>query len=114
LLRDPLGGPGAGYSWTINGDTYDPHQGVPVHQGQRVRLRYVNTTTMFHPMHLHGHTFQVHTPTGPGPRKDTAIALPGQTLEVDFDTDNPGQWLTHCHNIYHGEAGMMTIISYRG
>jgi len=119
LARDPdvvadltLAGPGNGYTWTINGQTYDPNRGVPVHEGQRVRLRYINTTTMFHPMHLHGHTFQIHTPNGPGPRKDTAIVRPGQTLEVDFDATNPGQWLTHCHNIYHGEAGMMTVVSY--
>jgi FtsP/CotA-like multicopper oxidase with cupredoxin domain len=117
--RDPdvvadmtLAGPGNGYRWTINDQTYDPNRGVEVHQGQRVRLRYINTTTMFHPMHLHGHTFGIHTPTGPGPRKDTAIVLPGQTLEVDFDATNPGQWLTHCHNIYHGESAMMTVVSY--
>lgn len=109
-----LGGPSAGYTWTINGETYDPRRGMPVHQGQRVRLRYTNSTMMFHPMHLHGHTFQIHRTNGRiGPRKDTAIVLPNQTLEVDFDADNPGQWLTHCHNVYHGEAGMMTIVSYR-
>lgn len=107
-----LGGPEPVYSWTINGQAYDPARGVPVREGQRVRLRFGNTTTMFHPMHLHGHTFQVRGAGGAGPRKDTVTVLPGQTLEVDFDADNPGQWLTHCHNIYHGEAGMMTVVSY--
>ncbi|MHA6781816.1 multicopper oxidase domain-containing protein [Pseudonocardia saturnea] len=63
-------------------------------------------------MHLHGQTFQMNTVAGVGPRKDTAVVLPGQAVEVDFDADNPGQWLTHCHNIYHGEAGMMTVVSY--
>ena len=60
-----------------------------------------------------GHTFQVR-PAGDriGPRKDTVLVLPGATVDVDFDADNPGQWLTHCHNIYHGEAGMMTVVSY--
>jgi FtsP/CotA-like multicopper oxidase with cupredoxin domain len=67
---------------------------------------------MFHPMHLHGHTFQVRTQANRGPRKDTVIVLPGRSLEVDFDADNPGQWLTHCHNVYHGEAGMMAVLSY--
>ncbi|GAA2565698.1 multicopper oxidase family protein [Pseudonocardia hydrocarbonoxydans] len=107
-----LGGPEPGYTWTINGRTYDPTAGVPVREGQRVRLRFENTTTMFHPMHLHGHTFQVRGAAGAGPRKDTATVLPGQALEVDFDADNAGQWLTHCHNVYHGEAGMMTVVSY--
>lgn len=77
-----------------------------------MRLRYINTTMMFHPMHLHGHTFQIHAPHGTGLRKDTATVLPGHTLNVDFDANNPGQWLTRCHNIYHGEAGMMTVVSY--
>jgi multicopper oxidase len=107
-----LGGPEPVYTWTINKQVYDPARGFPVRRGERVRLRFNNTTTMYHPMHLHGHTFQVVGPAGPGPRKDTAIVLPGQLLEVDFDADNPGQWLTHCHNIYHGEAGMMTVIQY--
>lgn len=107
-----LGGPEPTYTWTINGQVYDPVQGVPVREGQRVRIRFSNTTTMFHPMHLHGHTFQVGRPNGPGPRKDTHIVLPGAAVDVDFDADNPGQWLTHCHNVYHGEAGMMTVVSY--
>ena len=94
-------------------DHEDPLQGsLPINPGQRVRLRFRNDTSMFHPMHLHGHTFQVRGQDGPGARKDTAIVLPNETLEVEFDADNPGQWLTHCHNIYHGEAGMMSVVSY--
>ena len=108
-----LGGPGQKYRWTINGQTYDPTRGVAVRPGQRARLRFVNRTTMFHPMHLHGHTFEVRSPhSTPGPRKDTVLVLPHSSIEVDFDADNPGQWLTHCHNVYHGEAGMMTVVSY--
>lgn len=49
---------------------------------------------------------------GRGARKDTVMVLPKQTVEVDFESNNPGQWLTHCHNIYHGEAGMMAVVSY--
>jgi FtsP/CotA-like multicopper oxidase with cupredoxin domain len=59
---------------------------------------------MWHPVHLHGHTFAVDI----GPRKDTVIVLPGQTVPVQFDVDNPGRWMLHCHNAYHAEAGMMT------
>ena len=43
----------------------------------------------------------------------TVIVRPMRTLDVDLDADNPGQWATHCHNIYHAEAGMMTTLSYR-
>ena len=59
-------------------------------------------------MHLHGHTFQVRG----GPRKDTVLVPPLQTVEVDFDTDNPGKWITHCHNDYHLDSGMATFIAY--
>ena len=112
-LMGPTTGSAGKYTWTINGKTYDPAaEGLPVRQGQRARLRFVNQSTMFHPMHLHGHTFQVRGPNGVGPRKDTVLVLPMPTVEVDFDADNPGQWLTHCHNLYHMDGGMMTVTSY--
>jgi len=37
---------------------------------------------------------------------------PKQTAEVNFDTDNPGKWISHCHNAYHLEAGMATFLTY--
>jgi FtsP/CotA-like multicopper oxidase with cupredoxin domain len=97
------------YNWAVNGKPYDPAIITPVRAGERVRIDYVNTTTMWHPMHLHGHTFA----TGPtGVRKDTAIVLPRQTLTTVFDAGNPGIWMIHCHNVYHAEAGMMTLLGY--
>lgn len=99
----------ARYDWGINGKSYDPRGRVRVQRGDRVRVSFRNRTTMYHPMHIHGHTFQIN---GTGPRKDTVIVLPGQTVTCDFDAVNPGRWMTHCHNIYHAEAGMMTILSY--
>jgi FtsP/CotA-like multicopper oxidase with cupredoxin domain len=115
--RDPdrvhrleLGGAMMPYRWTINGDTYAESKSLSVRHGERVRLQFVNRTTMFHPMHLHGHTFAV---AGGGARKDTVIVLPHQTVSVDLDAVNPGQWMTHCHNIYHAESGMMVNLAYR-
>jgi len=107
-----LAGPGAKYDWTINGKPYNPDDGLPIRVGQRARLRFRNDSDMYHPMHLHGHTFQVRGRNGLGARKDTVLVLPRRTVEVDFDANNPGQWLSHCHNAYHGEAGMMTVVSY--
>lgn len=102
------------YDWAINGKPFtmdDPTaHPIIVEQGQRVRLDFVNTTTMWHPMHLHGHTYQLGSS---GPRKDTAIVLPKKTVSVFFDADNPGQWMLHCHNAYHGEAGMMALVAYQ-
>jgi FtsP/CotA-like multicopper oxidase with cupredoxin domain len=97
------------YDWAFNGRGYDPKRLAPVRAGERVRLSFVNTTTMWHPVHLHGHTFAV---AESGVRKDTAIVLPGQTLTADFDADNPGRWMVHCHNVYHAESGMMTLLGY--
>ena len=102
------------YNWAINGkpfDMKDPEANpILVQEGQRVRLDFVNTTTMWHPMHLHGHTYQL---GASGPRKDTAIVLPKKTVSVYFDADTPGQWMLHCHNAYHGEAGMMANVAYQ-
>ncbi|AVH60525.1 MULTISPECIES: multicopper oxidase family protein [Streptomyces] len=103
-----------GYNWAINGkpfDMSDPEANpILLEEGQRARLDFVNDTDMWHPMHLHGHTYQL---GGSGPRKDTAIVLPKKKLSVFFDADNPGQWMLHCHNAYHGEAGMMANVAYQ-
>ncbi|MER7536672.1 multicopper oxidase family protein [Streptomyces sp. NPDC097704] len=97
------------YDWAINGKKYDPAQRYPVRSGERVRLAFVNDTTMWHPVHLHGHTY---AHANGGARKDTSIVLPGERIEVDFDADNPGLWMVHCHNVYHAESGMMTVLGY--
>ncbi|MFF2554515.1 multicopper oxidase family protein [Nocardia sp. NPDC058058] len=112
ILDLTLGSDPKRYLWTLNGRTYDTRTPLDVTEGERIRLRFINSTMMFHPMHLHGHTYQQRTPNTPGPRKDTSIVAPMQTLEVDFDATNPGQWMIHCHNAYHAEAGMMTVLSY--
>ncbi|MEV7387933.1 MULTISPECIES: multicopper oxidase family protein [unclassified Streptomyces] len=102
------------YNWGINGKRFDMDNPtanpILVKQGERVRLDFVNKTDMWHPMHLHGHTYQLGTG---GPRKDTTIVLPKKTVSVYFDADNPGQWMLHCHNAYHGEAGMMALVAYQ-
>ena len=111
-----LDGDMGSYRWTINGRPFDEAQlgdaDYQVREGERVRLRFENHSPMFHPMHLHGHTFQVARADGPGARKDTAIIRPGETIDTDFEADNPGLWALHCHNIYHAEAGMMAVLSY--
>ncbi len=118
VSRQELTGSMGTYDWGFNGRMYPMGEEflgpsyprlLTVRQRQRVRVTWVNTTTMYHPMHIHGHTFQVN---GTGPVKDTVNVLPRQTVTCDFDTDNPGQWMTHCHNVYHEQSGMMGIIGY--
>ena len=114
-------------SWHINAERYDPRQPfrgitpLPMQEGDRVRLTMINQTPMYHPMHVHGHTFQVSAvgayDRNPqrirrGPRKDTLLVPPGQRIDVDLLANNPGQWLTHCHNSIHMATGMATVLSY--
>ncbi len=105
----------ARYNWGVNGRSFDMAKPGALRflmgQGQRVRVIFTNRTTMYHPMHIHGHTFQI---AGNGPRKDTVNVLPKQQVICDFDADNPGQWMTHCHNLYHSpEGGMMAVLGYQ-
>ncbi|MFC0597263.1 multicopper oxidase family protein [Streptomyces palmae] len=122
VLRMVLTGSMAGWNWTINHEPYDPRRRYPVRAGERVRLKFVNRTRMWHPMHLHGHTGSLagygflrgtRPAAGTGARKDTTIVLPRSWVELDFDADNPGLWMLHCHNVYHQETGMMTVLGYR-
>lgn len=112
--RLELTGTMARYDWGIDGRSFDMADPgplrFPIRQGQRVRAVFANTTMMYHSMHIHGHTFAL---AGSGTRKDTVIVLPGQEVSCDFDTVNPGQWMAHCHNLYHAtDSGMMAVLGY--
>jgi multicopper oxidase len=97
------------YRWAINGAPYGKNDPLLITDGDRVRLQLMNMTQMTHPMHIHGHTFALPS----GLRKDTVLVKPMSALAVDLQADNPGSWMTHCHNIYHAEAGMMIALNYR-
>jgi len=82
-----------------------------------VMLDMVNDTMMAHPMHLHGHAFQVVEIDGvalSGAVRDTVLVAPMGRVKVVFDADNPGRWPFHCHNLYHMVTGMMTDVVYDG
>ena len=105
-----------GYTW---GMQVHGMAGVPVtvDRGERVELVMRNTTMMAHPMHLHGHNFQVTEIDGEklaGAVRDTVLVPPMMTVKVVFDADNPGLWPYHCHNLFHMAAGMFTTVVYRG
>jgi multicopper oxidase len=106
-----LTGDMASYRWGVQAES-EGGVTLPVRSGERVRLVLDNSTMMWHPLHLHGHTFQAVTGAGSGPRKDTVIVPAGSRITLDIEADNPGQWVLHCHNIYHAESGMLTVLSY--
>src|SRR5260370_8075394 len=71
--------------------------------GQRVAIEMVNHSMMAHPMHLHGHAFQVVALNGAalaGAVRDTVLVPPMGSVTIAFDADNPGRWAFHCHNLY--------------
>ncbi|MHB0929300.1 MAG: multicopper oxidase family protein [Candidatus Nanopelagicales bacterium] len=117
--RDPsstqeliLSGSMAPYVWTINGATYEHASPLTIRRGETGRFLIRNLSMMSHPMHFHGHTFQLGGAGGTGPRKDTVLVPPMAAFPIDLQADNPGRWMVHCHNIYHAEAGMMTRLDY--
>jgi FtsP/CotA-like multicopper oxidase with cupredoxin domain len=111
-----LTGEMAGYVWSINNSVWNKDTPpLQVAEGDRVELVFVNETPMPHPMHLHGHEFQVVEIDGerfPGAVRDTILVTPGRRVVVAFDANNPGWWALHCHLLYHLDAGMFTTIKY--
>jgi FtsP/CotA-like multicopper oxidase with cupredoxin domain len=114
-LRAELTGDMSSYNWSINGKRYGEDKPLAIRAGERVALVMRNETTMAHPMHLHGHRFQVAAIGDKqiaGAMRDTVLVPAMGSVTVLFDADNPGQWAFHCHNEYHMAAGMMTSIRY--
>lgn len=111
-----LGGDMVNYVWTLNGESWPEVTPLVVEEGQRVAITFKNSTAMAHPMHLHGHVFQITSINGreiEGAVRDTVLVMPHSTLTIQFDADNPGVWPLHCHLLYHLEAGMLTVVRYK-
>ena len=116
-LLAALGGEMKTYVWTINGAAYPNRNSLDVRIGERVEIDLTNGTSMAHPMHLHGHDFQVLKIDGEkilGALRDTVVVPPGSKITAGFDTDNAGIWAFHCHLIYHLVTGMFTVLKYEG
>ena len=103
------------YMWSFDGTKMSDHMDpLPFRLGERVRVRLINDTMMGHPIHLHGHYFELVTGHGDhAPRKHTVMVQPGGILAFDLTADNPGDWAFHCHLLFHMEAGMMRVVSVR-
>jgi FtsP/CotA-like multicopper oxidase with cupredoxin domain len=103
------------FSWGFDGWKFS--DGPPPYSfrgGERVRVTLVNDTMMTHPIHLHGHFFElVHGPVGHMPRKHTVNVLPGGKVTFDL-TAHEGDWAFHCHMLYHMHGGMFQVFKVRG
>ncbi len=102
------------FMWGFDGRKFsETTQPYSFEKDERVRVTLVNDTMMAHPIHLHGHFFELtHAPAGYGPRKHTVTVLPGGKVSWDFTAD-PGDWAFHCHMLYHMHAGMFQVFSVR-
>lgn len=103
------------FMWSFDGvKMSDMPEPFAFTQGERVRVTLINDTMMGHPIHLHGHFFELVTGHGDhAPRKHTVIVQPGGKVAFDLTTDAPGDWAFHCHLLYHMMAGMMRVVTVR-
>jgi len=105
-----------GYVWMLNGAVHGKHAPLDIRAGQRVEITFNDQTTMAHPMHLHGHHFQVVAINGErlvGAVRDTVLVPARGSVTIAFDATNPGKWALHCHHLYHMAGGMMTTLEYQ-
>lgn len=103
------------FMWSMDGEQLseapEPYRFA---RNERVRLRLINDTMMTHPMHLHGHFFEIVNGHGKHqPLKHTVRVLPGGYVDLDLTADAPGDWAFHCHLLYHMHAGMMRVVTVR-
>jgi CopA family copper-resistance protein len=102
------------FMWSMDGkklsEAPEPYRFA---RNERVRMRLINDTMMTHPMHIHGHFWQVVNGQGENkPSKHTIRVLPGSYVDLDM-TAVPGDWAFHCHLLYHMHAGMMRVVKVR-
>ena len=103
------------FMWSMDGEQMSENpEPYRFARNERVRLRLINDSMMTHPMHLHGHFFEiVNGNAGHQPLKHTVRVLPGGFIDLDLTADAPGDWAFHCHLLYHMHAGMMRVVSVR-
>ncbi|MBI3437874.1 MAG: copper resistance system multicopper oxidase [Proteobacteria bacterium] len=103
------------FMWGFDGQRYtEVTAPIPFRRDERVRVTLVNDSMMTHPIHIHGHFFELMVgPPGKHPRKHTVNVLPGGKVMFDLTANAPGDWAFHCHLLYHMHAGMFRVVSVR-
>lgn len=107
------------YAWSLSGHESGENLPIEVRYGERVRMALRNDSMMAHPIHLHGHHFQVvgweqggSKSAHRGAVRDTVLVPTNSTVTIEFDALNPGRWAFHCHMLYHQATGMMGEVRY--
>ena len=103
------------YMWSFDGKKFTAVSDDPIRfaYNERVRVKLVNDTMMAHPIHLHGHFFELvnGAPADRQPQKHTVIVQPGGSATFDLTADEQGDWAFHCHLLYHMHSGMFQIVT---
>jgi FtsP/CotA-like multicopper oxidase with cupredoxin domain len=124
-IESKFHGHGAMESWTINGESYPNARVAPLIRGRRYRLQFINKSLDDHPLHLHRHSFELRSLGGAldaapvaappeirGIMKDVVLVDAQTRAEVEFNADNPGSTLFHCHQQNHMDLGFMMLFQY--
>jgi FtsP/CotA-like multicopper oxidase with cupredoxin domain len=103
------------YEWTFDGTLPAAADILRLKAGEALRIRLVNNTMMHHPIHFHGHFFRLvdqdGTDPATAPLKHTLDVPPMSVRTIEFTADEgTGDWLLHCHLLYHHTSGMMRVI----
>ncbi len=103
------------FMWGFNGRRFSELvEPIRFERNERVRVTLINDTMMSHPIHLHGHFFElVNGHPGRQPLKHTVNVAPGSRVSFDLTADNPGDWAFHCHMLMHMHAGMFNVVTVR-
>lgn len=106
------------YVWMLNHEVWPKITPLHIKENERTEIILKNNTMMAHPIHLHGHVLEVTEIDGQklvdGAMRDTVLVLPHTTVKIQFDADNPGNWVLHCHMLYHMATGMIALVNYEG
>ena len=104
-----------GIGWAMNQRLWPEADKASFKIGEPTKIKFVNSSTRLHPMHIHGAFFRVlevnGTPAVEPFTRDTVLVGPRETIVIGLIPEHKGIWLTHCHIQAHAESGMMTTIN---
>ena len=93
---------------SMNAKVFPATEPLVVRLGQRVRIRFANLSAQnHHPIHLHGFEFLetatngYRIPEAQQVRKVTTLVSVGETRDIEFVAEYPGDWIFHCHMTHH-------------
>ena len=102
------------FMWAFDGEAFGPiKKPIAFQRGERVRVVLINDTMMAHPIHLHGHFFELVNGQDRQPLKHTINVAPGGKVAFDLTASEPGDWAFHCHLLLHMHAGMFNVVTVR-